>query len=49
MPYYYPDGRLTQRTKQFSLETNIPVTTFSLGGTWNIMPEYSNGSKKRSS
>lgn len=45
MEYYSPNGRLSNGQDDFSLNSNIPVNTFSLGGTWNIMPEYSSSVK----
>lgn len=41
MQYFYPNGSLPPETKNFDLQTNFPANTFTLGGSWNIMPEYS--------
>ena len=34
--YYYPNSTITPGTANFTLAPNIPVNSFSLGGTWNI-------------
>ncbi len=46
MQYFYPKGSLPAVQNKFDLQTNFPVNSFSLGGTWNIMPEYSNSVDK---
>lgn len=39
MERYYPSRSLKSQTKTFSLENNIPLNTFSLGGEWTIQNE----------
>ncbi len=46
MQYYYPSGSLPAVPKEFELQSNIPTNSFSLGGKWNIMPEYSASENK---
>lgn len=41
MQYYYPDGSLPPQEKTFTLSENPVENSFSLGGKWNIMGEYS--------
>lgn len=46
MDYFYPNRKLSQGERNFTAQTNFPVNTFTLGGTWNIMPEYSESISK---
>lgn len=39
MERYYPARSLKPQTKTFTLENNIPINTFSLGGEWTIENE----------
>ncbi len=39
MERYYPSRSLKSQTKTFTLENNIPLNTFSLGGEWTIENE----------
>ena len=41
MQYYYPDGNLYPQEKVFTISENPAQDSFSLGGKWNIMGEYS--------
>jgi len=45
MGYYFPNGRIRSGENSFTLNPNIPVNTFTLGGAWNIMSEYSSSVK----
>jgi len=45
MSYYHPNGNISQGQDDFNLNINIPLNSFSLGGTWNIMPEYAKSIK----
>jgi hypothetical protein len=45
MTYYHPNGRLKIGEDEFKIDTDNPENTFTLGGTWNIMPEYSSSVK----
>lgn len=40
MEYFQPDGKLPNGAKEFTLEKNLGVSRFSLGGTWTIQDEY---------
>lgn len=40
MQYLYPNGGTMNGTQNFTLEENIPINTFSFGGTWDISDEY---------
>jgi len=46
MEYYYPDGNTYLGERNFNLQKNHPINTFSLGGTWSVMPEYSTTQNK---
>lgn len=42
MQYYFPNGSLSLSSmKEFTLNTNPPENTFSLGGNWMVSDEYS--------
>lgn len=41
MQYYYPSGSLSQGQESFTISNNLGVNSFSLGGEWNILDEYS--------
>lgn len=41
MQYYYPNGSIQTGMQALSGNSNIPVNSFSLSGSWNILDEYS--------
>lgn len=41
MQYLFPNGSIQNGTQNFTLSNNIPVNSFSLGGTWTVSDEYS--------
>lgn len=45
MEYLYPNGSTRNGEQAFTLSPNIPVSTFSLGGTWDVQNEYSKSIK----
>lgn len=45
MEFYYPNGNLTAGSYNLSLANNVSLNTFSLGGKWEIMPEYATTSE----
>lgn len=45
MEFLYPNGSTSNGTQGFTLAQNIPVNTFTLGGTWNVQDEYSKAVK----
>ena len=40
MEYYDPDGSIPAGNSKFTLDSNPPLNSFSLGGLWNIGGEY---------
>jgi cytochrome c biogenesis protein CcdA/thiol-disulfide isomerase/thioredoxin len=40
MQYYFPSGSMRSGIKTFTLSKNIPINSFTLGGTWNIADDY---------
>jgi cytochrome c biogenesis protein CcdA/thiol-disulfide isomerase/thioredoxin len=40
MQYFYPNGQVGNGQQTFTLTANPPISSFSLGGTWNITDEY---------
>lgn len=42
MQLYYPNGRVRNGERELEIATQIPVNSFSLGGTWEITNESSN-------
>ena len=45
MEYLYPNGNTKNRIQAFTLSNNIPVNSFTLGGTWDVQDEYSESDK----
>ncbi len=42
MQYYFPNGRIGNGSyKDLTISSNIPVNSFTLGGDWVVMDEYS--------
>ncbi len=41
MEYHYPEGNISSMQKDFTLQENLPESTFSLGGIWDVDDEYS--------
>ncbi len=39
MQYYYPTGSIGNGTQNFTLSDNVPQSSFSYGGMWNITDE----------
>lgn len=46
MEYFYPNGRIFAGENNYNLQTNFPTNSFTLGGKWNIMGEYSEAVSK---
>jgi len=40
MEFYYPDGKVGTGAQNFTLKDDIPVNSFSFGGSWNINESY---------
>lgn len=41
MLYFFPNGKVSNGTQKFTIQKNIPLSKFTLGGEWIINDEYS--------
>lgn len=40
MEYFYPDGKLYNGTKTYTLNNQTPLNAFSFGGSWKLTDDY---------